>query len=548
MKKISTILTALLLSFSIQMQLTASPENAPKITVVLIADQFAHFYLPKLQKYFKHGLKQLLEEGVVYDNVFHPHGTPETTTGHHTLSTGCYPKDHGGVTNQWLDRNGKKVRYEADNNPQAELLPAPPTFIGKSSHNTPVDTLCDQFVSYTTIPTPTKAYVISLKDYAAIATAGRLGKPCWFDEQRGIFVTSKKYFDHTPSWITDFNKTLEKKYFNTPWRLCYDQDNACYNFPFIKNYDFAAYKESFINKTYKTAQTGKSPYYFIMRSPVSNQMIFDLAKKCIEKKVHTDKNDRMLLWLSLSQLDLLTHLFGPDSLETTDTIYHLDKQIGDFMHYLHKRFGKENCLIAFTSDHGVAPIPELQKLKGYPNARRIMAQTLIDDSNKHLQKIYGNNTYVKAFEPNSFILDDTTFQNIAPEKAREIKHELCSFLRSYPGIKNAWTYEELQQKNTHHDCPTKFHKMQCYQGRIGDIICLTHPHCQITAYPTGTSHCTPYNYDTHVPLILHHPQKLTHKIIHKRILTPQIPVALAHLLHINPSAGTPFSTISGLNK
>jgi len=132
MKKISTVLTALLLSVPAQMLLHASPEAAPKITVVLIADQFAHFYIPKLQKYFKHGIKQLLEEGVVYNNVFHPHGTPETTTGHHALSTGCYAKDHGGVTNQWLDRNGKKIRYEADSDHQAELLPSPSSFIGKA--------------------------------------------------------------------------------------------------------------------------------------------------------------------------------------------------------------------------------------------------------------------------------------------------------------------------------------------------------------------------------------------------------------------------------
>jgi len=49
----------------------------------------------------------------------------------------------------------------------------------------------------------------------------------------------------------------------------------------------------------------------------------------------------MLLWLSLSTLDLVGHFYGPDSMEAIDTLYHVDRQIKDLMKFIAKKIDKK---------------------------------------------------------------------------------------------------------------------------------------------------------------------------------------------------------------
>src|SRR5437667_251810 len=74
-----------------------SNNNSPKLTIIIVIDQFAYDYFYKLSPYFKHGLKYLIENAVVYTNAYHPHGYPATAAGHAALNTGAYAKDHGFI-------------------------------------------------------------------------------------------------------------------------------------------------------------------------------------------------------------------------------------------------------------------------------------------------------------------------------------------------------------------------------------------------------------------------------------------------------------------
>ncbi len=529
--------TSQLLAFLFSWHLCYSaPNQAPKITVVIVIDQFAYHYFPKLQKNFNYGFKKLLDNGIVYTNAIHPHGIPETTTGHNSLSTGCYPKDHGGVTNQWLDQQGNKVRFETDPDP----------IVAKSDHHAMVDNLSDQFLQFTTPSTPTKVFALSIKSYPAIAIAGKMGKALWFDEQQGCFASSKKYFDDIPLWVREFNKSINTQYTGYTWQPCFKLDAPEYNYPYIRNYKFAGANESYVNNSASTlTEKPTSPFSFLIRTPIANKMLLDLAKKCVNKNLDTQTNDRMLLWVSLSQLDLLTHLFGPDSLESTDTIYHLDRQLNDFITFLHRKVGASNCLLVLTADHGIAPIPEIQRLKGFTSARRIMANTIIKAMNEEIEKTFKISDIVKAFEPNSFWLNHERLSSLDSKTQNAVLIALRDFLKKYPGIKDAWTYQELATKNVRLNQFASFYKTQLFPGRTGEILCQPAPYCQITHYATGTSHCTPYDCDTHVPLIFYQPGKLNHKIIEEKICIQQIPCTLARLLHITKPSASPFNILPG---
>src|SRR5205823_3953923 len=67
-----------------------------------------------------------------------------------------------------------------------------------------------------------------------------------------------------------------------------------------------------------------------------------------------------LLSVSFSTTDAVGHRYGPDSRELHDQILRLDRYLGAFIDSLYKLRDSSHVVIAFTSDHGVAPIPELR--------------------------------------------------------------------------------------------------------------------------------------------------------------------------------------------
>src|SRR5690606_11817807 len=107
------------------------------------------------------------------------------------------------------------------------------------------------------------------------------------------------------------------------------------------------------------------------KTPAANQMLFDCAKACIKANIDCNRDERMLLWISLSPLDKLSHIYGPESLEVIDLIYQLDCQLLQFIHFVDKQVMRSDVAYILTADHGMAPIPEYLREQGYPASRTI---------------------------------------------------------------------------------------------------------------------------------------------------------------------------------
>lgn len=521
----------------------------PKLAVVVVIDQCAWHYFNKLKPFFTGGLKELLDQGVVYTQAYHPHGIPETTPGHHGIATGTLPKDHGAITNQWLDDDCHKVAYDSDTSSYASILDAGTSAgQGKSPHHTMVDGLSDQFMLRSTGKTPNNVFALSLKSYPAIAMAGKMGKALWFNEKTGRFTSSRRYFKKLPDWIGDFNKTASiAKIPSFDWSLVYPSDAPAYDFPFIDDTTNAAYKFSLIGKgAVRIDLSKKDPYEFFIRCPSASDLLLRFAQTCLQEYFDPKSNERMLLWVSLSNLDLLGHMYGPDSREVIDTLYHIDHQLKGFIATLDQVAGKGNYLLALTADHGVAPIPEIQQKKGFHQALRISRDKLIGDMNAHIHECFHVLNVVQSFEPSFFWLNNKVIKKLSPELQHAVKKELVDYLRCCRGIKNAWTREELETSTFKEDDLEQFYKNQLYHGRCGDIVCQPQPYCLITQYSTGTSHATPYDYDTHVPLVLYQPAHLAHRYIHKKVWVPQLPVTLSKLLRVSRPSVSTYKFLPGL--
>lgn len=526
-----------------------TPYCPPKLAVVVVIDQCAWYYFHRLRPFFTGGLKELLDQGVVYTQAYHAHGIPETTPGHHAIATGTLPKDHGAVTNQWLDDDYQKVAYDSDASSYARLLDKGISAgQGKSPHNTMVDGLSDQFMMRSVGATPNNVFALSIKSYPAIAMAGKMGKALWFSEKTGSFTSSNRYFRKLPNWVCDFNKKEAiAKQSSFDWELVYPSDGPAYNFPLIDDKTSAAYKFSLIGKGgVRIDVSKKEPYEFFVRCPSASAGLLRCAQECIKEHFDPKAQERMLLWVSLSNLDLLGHMYGPDSREVVDMLYHIDQQLKGFIETLNRVAGRGNYLLALTADHGVAPIPEIQQKRGFHQALRISRDKLIAAMNAHIHKRFQVPRVVVSFEPSFFWLNRKAIKKLPPKRQQALKQELVTFLRQYRGIKNAWTREELEALTFKEGDLEQFYKNQIYHGRCGDIICQPQPYCLVTHYPTGTSHATPYAYDTHVPLILYQPESLEHCFIHEKVWVPQLPVTLSKMLRVSRPSGSTYAFLPGI--
>ena len=524
--------------------LKSKPSNStkPKITVVIVIDQFANHYIDKLRAHFKYAFKDLLENGIVYSNAHHPHGSPSTATGHIALNTGTLANQHGISSNKWLDSNNKKIKYEVDTAESSKTF-FDPTNSGISPQNIMVEGLTDSFLA---ADKNNKAFALSYKTRAAVACASKKGKAFWFEKNSGNFTSSKYYFDQLPEWVCKFNQ--EKNPAKTKdylWKTLYSENGPEYKFKNIHDYSFARYNSSLVGKPIAVDLSAQKPFEFFKKTPAANQHLIDLAKACLNQNL--DKNtNQFLLWLSLSSLDPIGHCYGPNSLEVIDLIYHLDKQIQDFMQFVTQKVGAENVLFVLTADHGICQIPELLKKDGNKKAKRILSEPLTEKMNNLIKNKYSIENIVKFPSGIAFFLDKEKLNSNGKEIKKQILNDLTSLLKKEPGIKNAWITKEFQKQNFTFDQPENFYKMQIYPKRTGQIIFQPEKYCFVTKKPQGTVHKTCHEYNTHVPLFLYQKNNLENKIISDKVWMPQLAPTIAKIIGVSKPSASDFAGLPGI--
>ncbi len=514
----------------------------PRLTIVFVIDQLPYRTLVKLYPHLRNGLKFFIDKGINYANAHVPLARPATATGHTGLNTGTYPKDHGIIDNFWFDRQtGTMVKSDDDTATNAAVFSPQGIYdYGKSAHYIMVDGLSDQFVLQSKPDEPHQAVSIALKSRSAIGAANKLGKAIWFDNKTGFFTSSKAYFDKLPDWLQTFNK--EKKINQLSplyWKPAYPLNSAAYNFNRISDYTYAGKSTSLIGYPIPIEKQKNDPYHLFLQTPQANQLVLDLAQKYIKMYMQQKPNNHLLLWVCLGSLDLLSHIYGPESLEVIDLLYHLDQQIKHFIDNIQKIIDPREILFTLTADHGTSPIVELLHQQGISFARRINEQQFIDRLNNFIKNKYKVTNLVKSLQLPNLHLDQSILDSFSAETQKLIITDLKNFLRQQPGIKQVWTYDELHRAYFSAQEIENYFKKQLFLGRSGSLIIQVYPYVHITSFAKGTDHESPYNYDTHIPLILYQKGKFEQKKIIERVWILQLANTLAQILSIpKPSAST----------
>jgi len=495
----------------------------PRLVLLIVVDQFRYDYLDRFDDLFvANGLRRLTREGASWTQSNYDHFPTYTAPGHGTIMTGAYPAETGIVGNDWPDRTtGKRVSSVSDT--EEKLLGGKPDDQGSSPRKLMSSTIGDELRLVTN--DRSKVIGVSIKDRSAILPAGRNANAAyWFSVTSGTMVSSTYYFDQLPAWVNNFNNPRPAdQYFGKKWeRLLSESEyikRAGPDSPTWETVTAAGDTNSFPHTVTGGASTpGPAFYSAFDHSPFSNELILSFAQQAISNEQLGQDDDTDVLTVSFSGNDYVGHRYGPYSQEAMDVALRTDRQIATLLDFVQAKVGLANTLIAFTADHGVAPIPEHAGAIGLGGAR-IKTTDLLNALRAAIKAKYNPNVtspdptvdYIYKFNDNGvardgFMNGNIYFNYAALERdkvnAEELAQAVGMAALTVTGVARYFTRAQLLRGATSITDPIERRVLHgFYPSRSGDVVLIAEPFKYLGDTITAT-HGSAYSYDTHVPTII----------------------------------------------
>jgi len=516
---------------------------APKLAVVISVDQMRYDYFTRFAGLYNGGLAKLWREGAVFSNAHHDHAGTETAPGHATLLTGSHPAQHGIIANYWLDPKTNQSIYSVDD-PNAALVVATDvtaTAIGKSPRRLLRHTLGDWLKAK-----HPAARVISIagKDRSAILMAGwDADAAYWFYPQTGDFISSRFYLDALPPWAQQWNAARRADiYFQRAWEKSRPEEEY-----FLSREDlFSAegdgerttFPHAFMSDDETLADSAQKKinpkfYQWLAATPFVDALTLDFAQQAVvaEKLGADDAPD--LLLLGLKATDAVGHAYGPLSQESEDNLLRLDDELGKFFAFLDKNVGLKDCVIVLSADHGVLPLPEELRRRGFESARMLTAEATdeVKSIEKEMQAEWRTNRPILRNYLDGINLDYRVADSLGLSPAA-FRERVAAKLRSLSFVSDIFTADELRANNGPGREYLDKQRRSFHPDRSADLTMQLKPYYLVSDKPHGTTHGSPYPYDTHVPLIFWSP-RIPAQHIASPHRTVDLAPTLAHLLQLD---------------
>jgi predicted AlkP superfamily pyrophosphatase or phosphodiesterase len=475
----------------------------PKLVVAIIVDQFRYDYMTRFDGDYHDGLRRLHDSGAFFIDAHEAHFPTVTAVGHAVFLTGSIPAISGIVGNEWYDREtGKTVTSVSD---EATKVVGGSGGTGSSPRRLVVTTLGDEIKA--TGPADTEVIGVSLKDRAAILPSGHAANAAyWFEHESGQFVTSTFYMQQLPAWVLAFNKSdAANKYASAKW------------------------------KGFRTlpAVLGKPYYEAMIATPYGNDMLEAFAEDALKDERLGRHSGTDVLTVSFSSNDLLGHQVGPDAPEVRDMCIQTDRVLGRLLRAVEAEAGAGNYVVVFTSDHGVAPKPEELTKRGIP-AGRFSGTEVSQAIESALTEKYGPGKWIVGrAEMAPYLNHDLLSEKQAV--LAEAENIAAEAVRKLPYIFRVYTSAQLEHENLSGEPIGELMQRGYYRGRAADLFIVQKPYW--LASKDGTSHGTPFSYDTHVPMIFLG-SGIRPGRYDENVRTADIAPTLAALLGVNTPSGS----------
>ncbi len=478
---------------------TAAPR--PKLVVLLVVDQMRGDYVDHFHAQWTGGLARLVNQGAWFQKAAYPYLTTVTCAGHATISTGQLPDAHGIVANAWFDRaTGKMVTCTADSK-SSDLSYNGESHDGDSATRLETQSFADELREQTN--GKTRVVSFSIKARAAIMLAGHKADAiAWHDDKTGLWVTSSAYgsapfiADYTKAHpvAADYGKVWEPE----------PTEKFFYNLAPQKRQAPVGWTLSFPHALHgATNSTGPDAAFYTQweSSPFSATYLVGLAENAVDSLHLGQASGTDFLAISFSSLDLIGHAMGPYSHEVQDTLLQLDRDLAGLFAHLDQTVGPDNYVVAFSADHGVAPIPEEATEQGLQSGR-FSTKALTDRLEKILDARWRGSNHVAGMIEGDLWFANGDYDRLRADPA--MLAEITKQIATTPGVARVFQSEKLAKHKPTQDRIERAASFSYFSGRSGDIVIALKPYW-IYSEPTagGTTHGSANEYDQHVPVLLY---------------------------------------------
>ncbi|MCP3100628.1 alkaline phosphatase family protein [Myxococcus sp. K15C18031901] len=390
------------------------------------------------------------------------------------------PARHGIISNEWYAREqGREVSCVNDD---ASPLLDDPKGKGVSPRRLLVATLGDRLLA---THGSSRVVSVSLKDRAAIMLGGHRGQAYWWGE-RG-FTTSRHHAERLPEWVASWNQAnAEVK--ATAWT----RGEAPEVYATLGPDDDARERPpEQLGRTFPHPLTTRDAFLY---TPLGARALFDFAASATHaEQLGQRAGARALLAVGVSSVDVLSHGYGPESHEVVDMLLQLDRALAAFLASLDREVGLGNVLVAMTADHGMAPAPAQA-------GQRLSEARVTEAVESALDKAFGPEDWVEA----------CSAPHLYPRRerieARAVRKEAVlavarEVLRGIPGIAEVVSSADVGAGGRRGFAREV--RGEYVPERSGDLVVIPAPHVLLGVEDAHAStHGTPYEYDTHVPLVV----------------------------------------------
>ena len=541
MRQIVTFISIFFIGISF---VNSQKTGTPKLMVGIVIDQMCYEYLYRYEtKFSKNGFNKLLNNGVNCKNVQYNYVPTYTGPGHASIYTGTTPNNHGIVGNEWYDRKlGKTVNCVHDTTVFGLLNDSHESAC--SPKKLKVNTITDQLKL--TYPAA-KIISMSIKDRSAILPGGHLSNGSyWFDYISGKFTSSNFYMQSLPFWVQNFNeKNLPEKYLNETWTTLLDVKEYTESEPDDSPYEqlLPGKKSPVFPYNLKEMCDGKPNFNLFTSTPFANTYLTDFALSSINNEMLGQDNQTDFLCISYSTPDIVGHTFGPYSVEMEDVYLRLDIEIARLIKGLEDKVGKNEFILFLTSDHAVVPVPQYLIDKKLPGGYLFLENNLLKLSSD-IRNEFGVDLFL-AEENNNIYLDHETMDLLKINKVN-VEDFVARQIEKWEGVKTVYTSKDLLNSTNDNSWKDMISK-GFISERSGDVIFMLEPgfltkNVETEKSRKGTSHGSPFNYDTHVPLIWYG-KNIPKREVYRRINIVDITATLVHFLKVqkpNSTTGEPI--------
>lgn len=539
---ISVIFIFQLTKLSAQPKPIPAKLERPKLIVGIVVDQMRYDYLYRYwNKYSETGFKRLLNDGYSFRNANYNYVPTYTAPGHACIYTGTTPSVNGIISNDWWDRDLKKLMYCVSD---TTTMPVGTTSIsGKMSpKNLLTTTITDQLRMATNYKS--KVVGVALKDRGAILPAGHSANAAyWHDPYSGNWISSTYYMNELPVWAQAYN-TLNRDVdlVSNGWKTLLP----------IEQYTESTADDQVYEGKFKGISKPVFPYNFdstrivdkelIRKTPFGNTYTKEFALEALKGEQLGRGQETDFLCISFSSPDYIGHMFGINSIEIEDCYLRLDKDISDLIDHLNSNYGKENVLIFLTADHGAANAVDFSEDHHLPAGT--YDKKITDTLNYYLKGIFNVDKLVSNESSQEIYFDH---EKMAANKIAQadIEKATIQYLSQFESIAQIVTASELQ-KSVARTGVMEFIQNGFNVYRSADITMTLLPGWMDWG-PTGTTHGAAYSYDTHVPVIFYGwkvKQGTSAEAIHVTDIAPTI----ADMLRIEFPSGNSGVVLDGILK